>query len=321
MRVWVDLTNAPHAVTLAPLVRALERRGDEVLTTARDYGQTVELARRLDLDPVVVGHHGGRGRAGKARAAAGRVDALRRWAARARPDAAFGHGSTEQPVVARLLGIPATTMLDYEWASVQHGLNCRLTRRTLAPEAIPASRMARLGAHGAKLVRFPGLKEEYALADLEPDPAVADGFRGGQALLAVLRPPPELALYHRVESPLFGQVLERLSGHGDVVTVVLPRIAEQGARIAALALPRVVVPETRRRRPEPDRVRRRRRLGGRHHEPRGGRARHPGLHDLRRASRRRRRAAPGNRSHAPPRAGVRRDHRTAPRTGGGTGTA
>jgi predicted glycosyltransferase len=244
VRVWVDLTNAPHAVTLAPLVRALERRGDEVLTTARDYGQTVELARRLDLDPVVVGHHGGRGRAGKARAAAGRVDALRRWAAGTRPDVAFGHGSTEQPVVARLLGIPATTMLDYEWASVQHGLNCRLTRRTLAPEAIPASRMARLGAHGAKLVRFPGLKEEYALADLEPDPAVADGFRGGQALLAVLRPPPELALYHRVESPLFGQVLERLSGHGDVVTVVLPRIAEQGARIAALALPRVVVSET-----------------------------------------------------------------------------
>jgi predicted glycosyltransferase len=242
VRVWVDLTNAPHAVTLAPLVRELERRGDVVLVTARDYGQTVDLAERLGLEPVVVGHHGGSGRAGKAQAAAGRVAALLRWAREARPDVAFGHGSTDQPMVARLLGIPATTMLDYEWATLQHGLNCRLTARTLAPEAIPASRLARLGARGAKLVRYPGLKEEYALADFEPDPTVADGLRGDRPLLAVLRPPAELALYHRFSNPLFAQVLERLAARDDVATVVLPRTADQGRGIERLALPGVTVP-------------------------------------------------------------------------------
>jgi uncharacterized protein len=241
VRVWVDLTNAPHAVTLAPLVRALERRGDEVLVTARDYGQTVALARRLDLDPVVVGHHGGSGRAGKAQAAAGRVAALAGWAREALPDAAFAHGSTDQPIVGRLLGIPTTTMLDYEWATLQHGLNCRLATRVLAPEAIPASRLYRLGARGAKLVRYPGLKEEYALADFEPDPAVATSLRGDRPLLAVLRPPPAYALYHRFGNPLFAQVLERLSARDDVATVVLPRTAEQGAQIEALALPGVAV--------------------------------------------------------------------------------
>ncbi|CAA9523954.1 MAG: hypothetical protein AVDCRST_MAG79-370, partial [uncultured Thermoleophilia bacterium] len=35
MRVWVDLTNAPHVPVLAPVVRALRARGDDVHVTAR----------------------------------------------------------------------------------------------------------------------------------------------------------------------------------------------------------------------------------------------------------------------------------------------
>ena len=242
MRVWVDLTNAPHAVVLAPLVRALEARGDTVEVTARDYGQTVAIARLNGLDPMVTGHHGGGGRAGKAQAAAGRVAALHRWARGRSFDAALAHGSTDQPIVARLLGIPATTMFDYEYAVLQHTLNCRLARRTLVPEAIPPQRLARYGAHGTRLVRYPGLKEEYALAGFEPDPAVAHGFAPDGELLAVLRPPPELALYHRFENDVFAGVLERLAATEGVVTVVLPRTVAQGERIRELALDGVVVP-------------------------------------------------------------------------------
>ncbi len=243
MRVWVDLTNAPHAVVLAPLVRALEERGDTVEVTARDYGQTVAIARLNGLDPMVTGHHGGGGRAGKARAAAGRVMALHRWARGRSFDAALAHGSTDQPIVARLLRIPATTMFDYEYAVLQHSLNCRLARRTLVPEAIPPQRLARYGATGARLVRYPGLKEEYALAGFEPDLAVPAAFAAAGELLAVLRPPPELALYHRFENDVFAGVLERLAATDGVVTVVLPRTEEQGERIRTLGLNGVVVPD------------------------------------------------------------------------------
>ncbi len=244
MRVWIDLTNSPHVPVLAPLVRVLEARGDEVRVTARRFAQTVELAERFGLDAEVVGHHGGGSRAGKARAAAGRVAALARWARRVRPDAAIAHGSTDQPMVARLLGIPATTMFDYEFAVLQHSLNCRLAVRTLVPDAIPPQRLARYGARGARLVRFPGLKEEYALAGFEPDPGIRAtlGVPGG-ALLAVLRPPPELALYHRLENHAFAEVLERLAAQADAFTVVLPRTVEQGERIRALGHRSVLVPE------------------------------------------------------------------------------
>jgi predicted glycosyltransferase len=243
VKVWVDLTNSPHVIVLAPLIAAMRERGDEVHVTARDFAQTVELAELHGLDALVVGHHGGAGRLGKARAAFGRVAALARWARPLGFDRAFAHGSTDQPMAARLLGVPSTTMFDYEFAKLQHSLNCRLAARTLVPDAIPPERLAGYGAKGKKLVRFPGLKEEYALAGFQPDPAVREWFAPNGELLAVLRPPPELALYHRFENTVFDEVLQRLSATPDAVTVVLPRIREQGERVRAMALPGVVVPE------------------------------------------------------------------------------
>ena len=53
-------------------------------------------------------------------------------------DYGLAHGSTDLPPVGRLLRIPNTTMFDYEWARLQHELNCRLATRVLVPDAIPA---------------------------------------------------------------------------------------------------------------------------------------------------------------------------------------
>ena len=48
MRVWVDLTNSPHVLVMRPIVRALEQRGAEVLITARDFAQTLDLCELVD---------------------------------------------------------------------------------------------------------------------------------------------------------------------------------------------------------------------------------------------------------------------------------
>ena len=244
MRVWIDLTNAPHVPVLAPLVRVLEERGAEVELTARPYGQTAELAALHGLAVEEIGEHGGRSRLGKGRAAAGRVRALRRWAKGRRFDAGLAHGSTDQPVVGRLLGFPTVTMFDYEGARLQHGLNCRLAARTLVPDAIPLEAVTAHGARPAQVVRYPGLKEEYALWGFAADASVRPSLGARpDALLAILRPPPELALYHRVDNPLFDRVLRALSDDERVDQIVLPRTAEQGAAVRALGLPRVIVPE------------------------------------------------------------------------------
>ena len=62
-------------------------------------------------------------------------------------------------------------------------------------------------------------------------------------MLAVVRTPPDVSLYHRHGNPLFAQVLERLGRDECVHAVVLPRTHEQRAAIRALALPSLHVPE------------------------------------------------------------------------------
>jgi len=62
-------------------------------------------------------------------------------------------------------------------------------------------------------------------------------------ILAVVRTPPEVSLYHRHGNPLFAEVLERLGRDDGVHAVVLPRTQEQQAAIRALGLPSLHVPE------------------------------------------------------------------------------
>jgi predicted glycosyltransferase len=231
MRVWIDLTNSPHVLVMRPVIRALERRGAEVLVTVRDFAQTVGLSERFGIDHEVIGRHRGGRLAAKGVGLVSRSSALAWWARGRRIDIALGHGSNDVTVAAWLRRIPSSTAFDYEWARVQHNVNCRLARAVVVPDAIPPERLAPYGATPAKLRRYEGLKEEYYLADFEPDPAVLGelGLDREQPI-AVVRTPPAVSLYHRFENPLFAGVLERLRGRQ---AVVLPRTPEQRAELVA----------------------------------------------------------------------------------------
>jgi predicted glycosyltransferase len=239
MRVWVDLTNSPHVLVFRPLIRLLRERGAEVEVTAREYAQTLQLLELHGIEADVVGRHGGGSALGKARVEVARLAALRRWARGRRFDVALAHGSHDLTLTARSLGIPSATSFDYEFAWLQHQLGCRAATRVVVPEAIPAERLARFGARPPKLRRYPGLKEEYYLADFEPGPVEIPAGRR----LVVVRTPPEVSLYHRHGNPLFVSVLERLGRDERVHAVVLPRTDEQRERIRDLGLPSLLVPE------------------------------------------------------------------------------
>ncbi len=228
MHVWVDLTNSPHVLVLRPIVEALRARGHDVQITARDFAQTLGLLERFGIGHTVVGRHRGERLSAKAVGLAQRSGALTRWARGRGFDLALGHGSNDVSVAAGLLRIPCATMFDYEWATVQHNVNCRLARTVVVPDAIPPERLERYGAAG-KIAPYPGLKEEYYLADFERDPAVLDELRLDPARpIAVVRTPPEASLYHRFENDVFAEVLDRLRG---AQTVVLPRTPQQRAEL------------------------------------------------------------------------------------------
>jgi predicted glycosyltransferase len=133
-------------------------------------------------------------------------------------------------------------MFDYEFAIQQHHIGCRLARRVITPDAIPPSRLSRFGVTEAKLRQYPGLKEEYYLADFEPDPTILDQLGvDRERVVVVVRPPPDVSLYHRKSNPLFPRVLSHLGEREDVQAVVLPRTDAQRQHVRALRLPSVVV--------------------------------------------------------------------------------
>jgi predicted glycosyltransferase len=244
MRVWVDITNSPHVLVFRPLIRMLRERGHEVDVTAREYAQTLELLALHGIEPTVIGQHGGASALGKARAMTDRLRALHRFARGGRYDVALAHGSYDLTLTARRLKIPSATTFDYEFAWLQHQLGCRAATRVVVPDAIPPERLGRYGVGPGKLRRYAGLKEDYYLADLEPDPAVLDELGVDRArVVAVLRPPPDVSLYHRHSNPLFPETLRVLGARDDVHLVVLPRVEAQRELVRSLGLPSAIVPE------------------------------------------------------------------------------
>jgi uncharacterized protein len=244
MRAWVDMTASAHVLVFRPLIRLLRERGDEVEVTARDYAQTLQLLELHGIEAEVIGRHGGRSRLGKLRSLTSRLGALRRWAKGRKFDIALAHGSHELTMTARRLGIPSTTTFDYEFAWLQHQLGCRAATRVVVPESIPQERLAGYGATPPKLVQYPGLKEEYYLADFEPDGSILDPFAiDADRVLVVLRPPPDVSLYHRHSNPLFPQTVDFLGHHEGVQAIVLPRTEEQREFVRGLDLPSLILPE------------------------------------------------------------------------------
>jgi predicted glycosyltransferase len=243
MRIWADCTAAAHPIVLRPIVEGLRERGHEVSVTSREYGQLTGILERLGLEHRVFSAHGGASSAAKARALATRSTALARWARRESFDLALAHGSVDVAVVGTLLRLPSVQMQDYEWAGLQRKLSWRAARRVIVPDAIPADRLEAAGARPEKVFRYPGLKEDYYLADFVPDESVLGELGVDlERLLVVVRPPPETSAYH-ADNPLYGGVIERLAADPSAVGVIIPRTERQRAELTARDEPSLIVPD------------------------------------------------------------------------------
>jgi uncharacterized protein len=244
VRIWIDMTAPAHPVVFRPIIPRLRAAGHEVEVTARDYADTLGLLRLHGIEHEAFGRHGGASRTRKLRQLLSRTRELRRWANGREFDLAWAHASNDLPLAARRLRIPAVDMFDYEFATLQHNIGCRLARRVMTPDRIPPERLERYGVGPGKLRQFPGLKEEYYLADFEADPGVLEVLGlDPRRVIVVLRPPPDVSLYHRRSNPLYRQVLNHVGPRDDVHAVVLPRTPEQRTEIQELELPSLVLPE------------------------------------------------------------------------------
>lgn len=245
MRIWIDLANSPHVPFFRALVNEFTARGHEVEITAREFAETVPLARAAVLSPVVIGVHGGRELTAKAGNLFQRAWALRAWASARAFDLAVSHNSYSQILAARGLGLRTVTLMDYEHQPANH-LAFRLASLVIVPRAFPDEDLSRYGAGSAKVRRYNGIKEDVYLADFQSDPAFAEKLRDigvkAENTIVVVRPPARDALYHRFENELFAELLRRLSEAPQVTTIMLPRNADQRSTYAAHVSERMIVP-------------------------------------------------------------------------------
>ena len=232
-----------HVLVLRPIIERLRAQGHTIEVTSRDYAQTQALLDLHGMEHTPIGRHGGASRLRKAYRLGARTAAMIGFGRGRSFDLALAHGSNDLAIAARVLGIPEANMHDYEYAVTQHRIGCRLAARVMFPESVPPERLRRFGVGPEKLFPYPGIKEEYYLYDFEPDAEALRRLSVDTArVVVVVRPPPDVSLYHRKSNPLFPRVLAQLGHDEGVHAIVLPRTQEQRQLVESMALPSLIVP-------------------------------------------------------------------------------
>ena len=237
MKVWVDLTNSPHVVVMRPLIANLRAAGHEVEVTARDFAQTLGLSSGSGSSYTPIGRHRGAGLWAKGRGLFERSFELERWAR--------GRGSTWRWVTARTTsrspprssGSRRSTMFDYEWATVQHNVNCRLAGRSWCPTRSRPSASTGTAPRG-KLLPIPGSRRSTTWSTSSPTRGARRARARPPEPIVVVRTPPAVSLYHRFENDLFGAGADAPAGNAGGGASAHRRAAR-----AARARRRLIVPE------------------------------------------------------------------------------
>jgi uncharacterized protein len=234
VRIWIDFANAPQVRVLEPIVDVLQREGHSLLLTARNHRDTAQLGLLRWPELEVDGASSPGGPMRKATAIADRALALRRRAKAFSSDVALSHNSYAQLAAARLLRIPSITAMDYEHQPANH-VAFRLATVVIVPECFPPEALRRFGAREPKVRRYRGLKEQAYVKPAGEAGRVREqlGVREERPL-AVVRLPPDRALYHPKANPLVEEVIATLRRQAATI-LILGRSDEQRAAWQALA--------------------------------------------------------------------------------------
>lgn len=233
MRAWIDVDNPPQVQYLVPFADAFRRAGADVVLTARDYGETLELLRARGVDARPVGRRFGSSKARKVVGTLARAGTLATGlAAAGRPDVLLC-ASRSSALAAASLRIPSFVLADYEHASVAA---YRVTRSVfLHPEAVDTRAWTSRGLRPERLVPFRGLKEDISFADVDLDAVPAHPLPGDGRVRVLVRPPAEDSHYVAADSrPLALALLAHLAAREDVQVVFAPRYARQAADLRRL---------------------------------------------------------------------------------------
>ncbi len=227
-KIWIDLDNSPHVPFFSPIIHELEKKGYQVVLTARDQAQTCGLADLFGMDYRRIGRHYGKNKIAKVAGTLYRGLQLREAVKNDKPVLAVSHGSRAQMLAAYLMGVPSITIMDYE-----HVKGFIKPTWVMMPEVISDSAVKFDSDH---ILKYPGIKEDVYVPSFKPDPEIKDELSLQDTdITVVIRPPATEAHYHNPEAEgLFSAVVNRLGPMENVHMVIVPRNESQQEWIEGL---------------------------------------------------------------------------------------
>jgi hypothetical protein len=237
MKVWIDISNAPHAHFFKNIITHLKAK---VVVTTRAFDSVPQILDLNNISYTVIGNHGGSGVKEKLVASSERILELTKFISEEDVDLALFKHSVEAPRVAYGLQIPSICVMDNEHAVAQNKLMLPLSTRVIAPRCIPAPQIMQFGVREEDLVQFDGICELANVQHFSPTPQVLDelGLDPDRSIV-VLRPEPAKANYFNGDrkKTIIKHILENSSFDQ---CVVFPRFDEQRK---VLQFPNTIIPE------------------------------------------------------------------------------
>ena len=223
-KIWIDITNTPEANFFEDFIIEWKKKY-EVIVTARDLSNTLELLDKNKIEYHIVGSHYGKNKLAKILGFFKRCGELQTFLKSKNIDIAFSHSSFYSPYIAKKLHIPCIYANDNEFARGNY-VAFALSEHILLPEALKEWTKGRF--FEKRVTFFPGVKEGIYLKKVYYDKTIK------KPPVIYFRPEPWNAEYHEFISGAFDSMLADLSKKFKII--IMPRDKAQTEHYKKLSL-------------------------------------------------------------------------------------
>lgn len=201
MKIWIDLSNAPHARFFNALIKELEQE-HELLITARRIGYLEDLIKKLGINTRIVGAHAGLENIDKLEASTTRILELTKLVKEFKPDKFLCKYSVEGMRIAHGLALERILVVDNDQSVSQNNLTIPLASAIILPAVMEAKMREQYG--NRNFVSFNGVCELAHIKDFTPDKTILDelGLNEKDNILTMRSGPLEAHYFKGDESKL-----------------------------------------------------------------------------------------------------------------------
>ncbi len=228
LKIWIDISNAPHVRFFKDIIKYLERQGEEVIVTGRKFGDIHKLMDMYGIDFISVGRHGV-SLYEKLKESTTRIEELLNVVKDEEIDVAVSKHSIELPRIAFGLGIPSLYVLDNEHAKAANKLTLPLCNRIVTPKIIDMWKLMEFGADPNSIISYNGTSELMHFKDFEYNENIFDDLNLSlnHPKTILMRPEPSLASYLDTDcrKSVLSPIVDVLKEYANIL--ILPRFKEQ----------------------------------------------------------------------------------------------